>query len=599
MKKFLPLLVLLTGGADAAQLLINLGTGPNDGTGDPLRTALTKVNTNFTELYSTRLTAAPSANGVSLVSAANYAAMRALLDLEPGTDFLSVSAIAAGYQPLSANLTSWSAVTPGSYLSASGNHTITGIWDMTGATLSMGDLTVDNLDAASLQISGTPVTATAAQLNYLTGTTSDVQGQIDAKAPLGIFNEAHAVSHTLSLDAVTGEGWNSVAFITASGVTLTLPPSQPKAGFRIINTSANAGSVQPNGADFIIRDGVTQGAGDSIISPGALNDTATFYAITGGWRAVTNAWTSGGIDLTPPALVSGSVNGTALTLVWTEAATGAGAYLAAMNVDLSTTGSNTAVSAHASGNGTDTWVMTLASPAVSGETANLDFTSAANLIQDAAGNDAATIIDGAVTNATSGAYLVDENAESGTPAGWTNTATFNWAYATAPAPLVGSASLGVTGSTGNSIRDWGADNSDVWFYLRVYNPAGSTNHTVSLLNSSGAEVCGIAFRTDRVSIYHGGTSASDFNTALTAQAEVWGHYVKGSGANGALTVYINNAVTGTRPTTTVPGTSIVASIAAGAGITDARRIKLGSGTTGVWIYDKIRVSASSIGNSPP
>lgn len=33
-----------------------------------------------------------SANGVSLVTAANYAAMRTLLDLEPGTDFYSISA---------------------------------------------------------------------------------------------------------------------------------------------------------------------------------------------------------------------------------------------------------------------------------------------------------------------------------------------------------------------------------------------------------------------------------------------------------------------------------------------------------------------------
>jgi hypothetical protein len=31
---------------------INIGTVPNDGTGDPLRTAFTKINSNFSELYS-------------------------------------------------------------------------------------------------------------------------------------------------------------------------------------------------------------------------------------------------------------------------------------------------------------------------------------------------------------------------------------------------------------------------------------------------------------------------------------------------------------------------------------------------------------------
>ena len=34
-----------------AQLTIGIGTSANDGTGDPLRTAFTKINTNFTELY--------------------------------------------------------------------------------------------------------------------------------------------------------------------------------------------------------------------------------------------------------------------------------------------------------------------------------------------------------------------------------------------------------------------------------------------------------------------------------------------------------------------------------------------------------------------
>ena len=34
-----------------ARLNINVGTNANDGTGDDLRTAMQKINTNFTELY--------------------------------------------------------------------------------------------------------------------------------------------------------------------------------------------------------------------------------------------------------------------------------------------------------------------------------------------------------------------------------------------------------------------------------------------------------------------------------------------------------------------------------------------------------------------
>jgi hypothetical protein len=36
-----------------AQEIINIGTSPNDGSGDPLRTAFAKVNNNFTQLFRT------------------------------------------------------------------------------------------------------------------------------------------------------------------------------------------------------------------------------------------------------------------------------------------------------------------------------------------------------------------------------------------------------------------------------------------------------------------------------------------------------------------------------------------------------------------
>jgi hypothetical protein len=47
----------------------------------------------------------PSANAQSFVTAANYAAMRALLDLEAGTDFYSIAGANAAFQPLDADLT--------------------------------------------------------------------------------------------------------------------------------------------------------------------------------------------------------------------------------------------------------------------------------------------------------------------------------------------------------------------------------------------------------------------------------------------------------------------------------------------------------------
>lgn len=51
------LFVICVLSTQAAQLTINLGTTANDGTGDTLRTAGGKINTNFTTLFSTALTA--------------------------------------------------------------------------------------------------------------------------------------------------------------------------------------------------------------------------------------------------------------------------------------------------------------------------------------------------------------------------------------------------------------------------------------------------------------------------------------------------------------------------------------------------------------
>jgi len=44
-----------------AQEIINVGTSPNDGLGDPIRTAYIKCNDNFSELYS-RIQETPPAN---------------------------------------------------------------------------------------------------------------------------------------------------------------------------------------------------------------------------------------------------------------------------------------------------------------------------------------------------------------------------------------------------------------------------------------------------------------------------------------------------------------------------------------------------------
>ena len=67
--------------------VINIGNAPNDGTGDPLRTGLSKVNENFTELYNTL------GDGNNVISYASTAGISTLAGNLTGTPSIEVSGI--------------------------------------------------------------------------------------------------------------------------------------------------------------------------------------------------------------------------------------------------------------------------------------------------------------------------------------------------------------------------------------------------------------------------------------------------------------------------------------------------------------------------
>lgn len=90
-----------------AKQVIGIGTAPDDGTGDPLRTAFGKVNDNFTELYNdlgqNADSSSPLASVLTLESAAagqtNLAGANAVLELSKstGTGLAGTQAIKAGF----------------------------------------------------------------------------------------------------------------------------------------------------------------------------------------------------------------------------------------------------------------------------------------------------------------------------------------------------------------------------------------------------------------------------------------------------------------------------------------------------------------------
>jgi hypothetical protein len=106
-------------------------------------------------------------------------------------------------------------------------------------------------------------------------------------------------------------------------------------------------------------------------------------------------------DVTPPTLTSTTVasNGTTVSLVFSESVT-RGAGYSTGHFDLDGLVTNNSLT-YVSGDGTSTWTMTAATTILStgsGDIPNIDFTGTANSVEDGAGNDLATIVNGSVTN---------------------------------------------------------------------------------------------------------------------------------------------------------------------------------------------------------
>jgi hypothetical protein len=139
-----------------SQQFINIGATPNDGLGDPIRTAFQKTNNNFSQLFPIANVVAITGNGISVtgnVSGNYFIGNGAFLT---GISSTYGNANVANYLPtFSGNLTSLNTIT------ATGNIITSGAISTTG-NISGNNITANNLlTFANLAVSGgTPLVAT-------------------------------------------------------------------------------------------------------------------------------------------------------------------------------------------------------------------------------------------------------------------------------------------------------------------------------------------------------------------------------------------------------------------------------------------------------
>ena len=256
---------------------------------------------------------------------------------------------------------------------------------------------------------------------------------------------------------------------------------------------------------------------------------------------------SGGADTIVPHVSSATVNATTLVIIFDESVSqGAGYADADIDVDCSTTGANLAVT-YVSGNGTSSHTYTMASPAINGETCDLDFTGDADSLEDAAGNDLAAIVSGTITNNT-------------------------------PAPG--------DSCTGTLIASWHMETDDV----TTGTPAGCSTEDTTPTYQSGAARTTSRFYDGSSAINGDGTSArTDFSTAANLVANMKVSFVAYSGtfSSGATAwAALKDASNKVVVSIAGSGTDLRWGIThTGGGVGDSCFIPVGSGRTDdEWVY---------------
>ena len=167
---------------------INTGFAPNDGNGDSLLDGAVKVNSNFSEIYST------FGDGTNLVSYVNNAGVSTVSGYSTSSGIATVSGYAtiAGYSTSSGISTTSDYAVISGYSTSSGVSTVSGYATISGYSTSSGVSTVSGYSTSSgiATYATTAGIATASTANFTVGADLYVTGNISFGGTSVVLNAA-------------------------------------------------------------------------------------------------------------------------------------------------------------------------------------------------------------------------------------------------------------------------------------------------------------------------------------------------------------------------------------------------------------------------
>jgi hypothetical protein len=372
-----------------------------------------------------------------------------------------------------------------------------------------------------------------------------------------------AASDNSTKVATTAYVDSAVAGVSTSGINIVSSwPGSPSAGQWYVNTVTERLRYYPNTADY-------------------HESSAYTFA-----------------DATAPTLSSATIptTGDSITLAFTEAVSiGAGGNAGWVPT---LTGGASAMT-YSSGDGTSSLVYTLARTVESGETGTLAYTQPGDGLEDAAGNDLATIASAAIVNnstATGGpTYLLSLDCDTaGTPGGVTDSGAIEWGDTDAPNPLVTGGGWRTSSSTAFSLATFAQQSGrvDLFEAIRFADISGQPTGAI-IEDAAGNDLAYLRIlSTGSIRIYCGTTNLNATGYTYTADTTLyyWVDYTPGLGANAVAHLYLSSSQT-------KPG-SPNATITNGNATGEASQLRMITQATTVATRDKIRVDDEAIGSSP-